>query len=119
LRGIEFEPLPFRFEVTGSPDILDTKGRQIQLPTLRPSSAEVADEREKASVNRDVALLKAMRSEPGGSFNSWSATTGVHRSSIARMLNRLAKPSDGKLVKKTLDKWTLTPAGVEAIAEHT
>src|SRR5208283_2430136 len=118
LRGPEFEPMLFRFEVTGSPDILDAKGRQVQLPTLRPSTEETAEEREKVSVNQDVALLTAMHDSPGGSVRSWAASTGIHRSSVERRLRNFATPKAGKLVTKTLDKWTLTPAGVKAIEER-
>jgi hypothetical protein len=118
LRGLDFEPVLFRFEVAGSPDILDAKGRQIQLPTLRPSPVETAEEREKASVNRDVALLKAMRDNPTGSVRTWAKTAGIHRSSVERGLTRLETPRAGKLVNKTLDKWTLTSAGIEAIRER-
>ena len=64
LRGLEFEPMQFRFEVTGSPDILDAKGRQVQLPTLRPSSAETAEEREQTERNVDLALLIQVRDKP-------------------------------------------------------
>ena len=114
LRGLEFEPMLFRLEITGPPDVLDAKGRQVQLPTLRPSSAEAAEEREKISVNRDVALLKAMRDNPGGSIRAWATAAGIHRSSAERTLNRLATPKEGKLVEKTLGKWMLTPAGIKA-----
>ena len=115
LRGLEFEPKVFRLEITGSPDVLDAKGRQVQLPTLRPRSTEVAEEPEDASINRGIAILKAMHSEPRGSLNSWSVTTGIHRSSIERMLKRLATPKAGKLVSKTVGKWILAPAGIKAV----
>ena len=53
LRGLEFQPVPFRFEITGSPDILDAKGRQVQLPTLRPTSEQAAEDRQRAEVDTD------------------------------------------------------------------
>jgi hypothetical protein len=118
LRGLEFGAVPFRFEITGCPDILDVKGRQVQLPTLRPSSAETAEEREEVSVNQDVALLKAMREDADGSVRTWAVSAGLHRSSVERRLVRLATPKGGKLTRKTLSKWTITAAGIEAIKER-
>jgi len=119
IRGLDFEPLLFRFEITGSPDVLDAKGRQVQLPTMRPSSAEAAEEREQASVNKDVALLKAMQADPGGTLRDWATSTGITRSSIERALARLAMPKAGKLVANTLGKWSMTKAGVKAVGEPT
>jgi hypothetical protein len=115
IRGLDFEPLLFRFEVTGSSDVLDVKGRVVQLPTMRPSSAEAAEEREKESANKDVALLKEMQANPGGVLRDWATSTGIHRSSIDRALIRLAAPKAGKLVSNTLGKWSLTKAGHRAI----
>ncbi len=119
LRGLEFEAMLFRFEITGSSEVLDAKGRQVQLPTLRPSSVEAAEEREKVSVNKDVALLKAMQSDPGGTVRDWAASAGISRSSVERALNRLAGAKGGKLVEKILDKWSVTKAGHKATAERT
>jgi hypothetical protein len=118
LRGLEFEPILFQFEITGSPDLLDAKRRQVQLPTMRPSSAEAAEEREKASLNRDVALLKTMRNDPRGSVRTWATSTDVHRSSIERTLKRLSTAKAGKLVANTLGKWSLTPAGMKVVEER-
>jgi hypothetical protein len=64
IRGPEFDAPQFRFEIIGSPDILDIKGRQILLPTLRPSTAQIAEERRQSEAEIDLALLKAMVDEP-------------------------------------------------------
>jgi hypothetical protein len=114
LRGVEFEPAIFRFELLTSPDVKDVRGREVQLPILMPASKRDAEEREKVCINRDETLLRAMAADPGASLNALSTATTIHRSSIERTLHRLATPSEGKLVKKTLDKWTLTPAGKKA-----
>ena len=116
LRGIEFEPALFRLEITGSPNVLDKKGRQVQLPTLRPCSAETAEDREKAAFNKDAALLKAIAANPGGSIREWALAIGTPKSPIARSLQRLALPKNGKLVEERLGKWMLTKAGHKAIA---
>ncbi|RYB01301.1 AAA family ATPase, partial [Lichenibacterium ramalinae] len=36
LRGLEFAPIPFRFEITSSPEVTDAKGREVSLPTMLP-----------------------------------------------------------------------------------
>ncbi len=105
----------FRFEGRTSPDVKDVKGREVELPLLRPMTDADAESREKAAINQDAALLKAMRDDPGATLNALAAATGFHRSSIERKLNRLATPQGGKLVKNTLGKWALTPAGLKAI----
>ena len=115
LRGVEFEPAIFRFELLTSPDVKDVKGREVQLPVLMPASERDAEERENVFVTRDQALLRAMAAEPGASLTALSTATKIHRSSIERILRRLATPSEGKFVKKTLDKWSLTPAGAKTL----
>ena len=115
LRGVEFEPGKFRFEGRTSPEVKDVKGREVELPLLRPMTDADAESREKAAINQDAALLKAMLADPAGSIRTWSETTGIHRSSIGRTLNRLALPKAGKLVTKTLGEWALTHAGHKAI----
>lgn len=115
VRGPEFKPLYFRIEKIGSPDILDNKGRQPLLPVLYRTSERSAEEREKASDNDDIALLKAMSADPSASKRALAEATKIHASSVQRSLDRLSTARGGKLVKKTLGKWTLTPAGREAI----
>src|SRR5262249_10176947 len=44
LRGLEFERVPFKFETIGSPDVLDSVGRQVQIPVCVPTSQEVIEE---------------------------------------------------------------------------
>jgi AAA domain len=115
LRGAEFDPVRFRFEGLTSPDVKDVKGREVHLPVLRPVTKADPEQREKAATNQDAALLKAMRDDPSATLDVLAAQTGIHRSSIKRKLDRLAKPTGGKLVAKTLGNWTLTPAGRKAI----
>jgi hypothetical protein len=115
LRGIEFDPIKFRFEAITSPDVKDVKGREVQLPVLRPIAEADVEQRETDAVNRTIALLTAIRDVPGASLSALAIATGIPKPSVDRNLNRLATPSGGKLVKKRLNKWTLTPAGLEAI----
>jgi hypothetical protein len=112
LRGLEFEPVPFRFEVMGCPDILDAKGREVHLPTLRPSSAEVAEDRQQGELNADRALLLAMLGEPNGSQKQWAEVIGRAKSSINVRLQRLKRE---KLVDVALGKWNVTAKGRAAV----
>ncbi len=115
LRGVEFNPALFRFDTLGSPDVLDVKGRQVQLPMLRPTTEEEAESREQASGNLDAALLKAMADNPGGSIRQWGVALHLDKSKVERTLKRLAMPKAGKLVASRVGKWTLTKAGQKAI----
>lgn len=112
LRGLEFEPVPFRFEIMGCPDILDAKGREVHLPTLRPSSAEVAEDRQQAEVDTDRKLLFAMIAEPSATQQEWAAAIGRSKGLVNRKLQRLR---GDKLVDETLGKWTVTPKGKKAV----
>jgi hypothetical protein len=115
LRGVEFEPAMFRFEQLTSPDVKDVKGREVQLPVLRPVSAADAAERDKVAVNKDVELLKAMAADSGATIDALALATKINASSIKRALPRLAAASAGKLVASVFNKWTLTAAGLKAI----
>jgi hypothetical protein len=112
LRGLEFEPAPFRFEVTGCPDILDAKGREVHLPTLRPSSAEAAEDRQQAEVNTDRALLLAMIADPGATQQQWAQTIGRAKSKVNARLQRL---KGEKLVDVALGRWTVTAKGRKSV----
>jgi hypothetical protein len=115
LRGVEFDPATFRFELMTSPKVLDNKGREVRLPVVMPSSDREVERREQASIGKDEALLKAMTVNPSGTINDWAAASKIHKEAAKRALYRLAKPASGKLVQKTLRKWTITRAGIKAI----
>ena len=108
IRGPEFDPPQFRFEVTGSPDILDVKKRQVLLPTLRPSTAQAAEERRQSDAEIDLALLKAMVDEPNATQEARAIAIGRAKSSVN---SRLYKLKSEKLVDVMLGKWTVTPKG--------
>jgi uncharacterized membrane protein len=112
LRGLEFEPVPFRFEIMGCPEILDAKGREVQLPTLRPASEQAAEDRQQAEVDTDRKLLLAMVASPGATIRDLAAATNIHRASVSRKLTRLARE---KLVDQILEKWTITAKGRKAV----
>jgi hypothetical protein len=112
LRGLEFEPVPFRFEIMGCPDILDAKGREVQLPTLRPASEQGAEDRRQAEVDTDRKLLLAMIAAPGATQQQWADAIGRVKSIVNKKLQRLQRD---KLVDETLGKWTVTPKGKKAV----
>ena len=117
LRGIEFEPLRFRFEPLSSPDVKDSSGREVALPVLCPMSDADAELREKVEVDRDTAILRAMIDDPDGSLDNWSVATGIPKTTIKRHLDRLATLKAGKLVEKVLRRWKITPAGRKAVSD--
>ena len=112
LRGLEFQAAPFRFEITGSPDILDANGRQVELPTLRPSSEQAAEDRQQGELNADRALLFAMMAEPNASQKQWADAIGRAKSSINARLQRLKRE---KLADVALGKWNVTAKGRAAV----
>lgn len=112
LRGLEFQPVPFRFEIMGSPDILDANGRQVELPTLRPSSEQAAEDRQESEVNTDRALLLAMIAEPNGTQQQWADAIGRAKSKVNSRLQRL---KGEKLVDVMLGRWTVTPKGRKCV----
>jgi hypothetical protein len=115
LRGVEFEPVKFRFDLLTSPNVKDVKHREVQLPVLRPMAEADSERREGAEIDRDASVLRAMMDEPEGSFTTWATATGIHRSSVERIVKRLTAPGKGKLTKKVKGKWNLTEAGRDDI----
>jgi hypothetical protein len=112
LRGLEFEPAHFRFEITGCPEILDAKGREVRLPTMRPATEQSADDCERQEVDTDKALLRAMIDSPGAAIREYAGMTKLSRSAVSRKLQRLAR---GKLVDQVLGQWTITEKGRKAV----
>jgi len=113
LRGLEFAPRPFRFEIVGSPDILDSKGRQVQLPVIRPCAEAEDEQRQAAEVNLDAALLRALKDNPSGSQADWAGAIGIkNKSGVNRRLQSLKSE---KLADVVLGRWFITPRGEKAL----
>jgi len=108
LRGLDFEPKPFRFELLSSPDLLDAKGRQFMLPVMRPTSIETAQEKQDQDNDLNRALLKTMRENPAGTQAEWAMAIGRAK---GRVNDRLQKLKKLKLVEEALGKWRLTSKG--------
>jgi hypothetical protein len=112
LRGLEFQAPQFRFQMDGSPDVVDIKGREVRLPTLRPIAAVAAQEREQQAVKTDTRLLCAMRDKPAASQKEWAAAIERTGSLVNKRLKALRRE---KLVETALGKWTLTAKGRAAL----
>ena len=107
-RGLEFQPVHFRFEIIGSPDVIDSKGRQVQLPVLRPCSAEDVENRVTQEADVDRAILRCLNAEPIPTLREIGDAVGRKKSLVGTKLARMGRE---KLVEKVLDKWHLTPKG--------
>jgi hypothetical protein len=111
LRGLDFEAAMFRFEEASSPDLLDVKGRQFLLPTMRRVSADAAEQRDYAEADIDIALLRAMAADPDASQAEWALSINRAKSSVNARLQKLKR---GKYVGQELGcKWRLTPKGIQ------
>jgi hypothetical protein len=119
VRGPEFAPIHFRIDRLGSPEILDNKGRQPQLPVLYRMSEAAAEQRgetdQEKKTKEDGDLLAAMARAPGASIRELALATRLDRSKVERALNRLSLSKHGKLVANILGKWALTKAGQKAL----
>jgi hypothetical protein len=116
LRGLEFDPPQFRLEVTGSPDLLDVKNRQVQLPTMRPCAPEAVEEKRQTDANLDRALLLAMLADPAGSQTRWADAIGLRsKSSVNARLHKLSR-APHKFVEQVINQWRVTAKGRKAVS---
>ena len=115
LRGLEFNPIPFRFEITSSPEVTDSKGREVALPTMLPVVINAADleAQERAEVDISVALIKAMLANPKASQREWGDAIGRAKSNVNSKLQRLKAD---KLVEVVVGQWNVTPKGEKWVA---
>jgi hypothetical protein len=89
LRGVEFAPALFKFEIAGCPAVKDIKGREVQLPVLRPCEEREFERKQTDEVNKDAALLRAMIEAPTGTQRDWATRTSLSRSVVNRCLVNL------------------------------
>lgn len=112
LRGLEFEAPEYRFEISSSPAILDAKGRQIMLPTMRPAAKVDAEASEQADINISIKLLQAILAHPGASQRELGEIVGRAKSTVNGKLFALQRD---KLVISELGVLTVTPKGEKAL----
>jgi AAA domain len=108
LRALDFAPRLFRFEIVGSPDILDAKGRQVQLPVLRPITEADAETRQQEQTDRSSKLLRALIDHPGAAVRQLGEVTQIPKSSVERELTKLIR---AKLAEHVLGSWRATAKG--------
>lgn len=110
LRGLEFPPVPFRFDPWESSAVLDANGGRVRLPVCVPSSDEAIAERRQASADRDALLLRAMLDVPDGTQREWIHASGHNTGSIGRALSGTLATKG--YVEQAIDgKWRLTKKG--------
>jgi hypothetical protein len=114
VRGPEFAPIHFQIKKLGSPEILDNKDRQPQLPVLYRMAEQSVDERAKADNDVARALLKQLRDNPRGTQREWAAAVGRGPSLINSKLQKLRTEA---LVENTLGSWSITTKGVKALKD--
>lgn len=111
LRGLDFDPVGFRFMGASCSSVVDRKQRQITMPVLIPASPEAMEARSTSDVNNKIALLRAMIDAPAGTQADWAARVGISQSGIAKCLVGLRQE---KLVDNVLRRWVVTPKGRKA-----
>ena len=63
-RGLEFQPISFRFEIVSSPDVIDNRSREVLLPVLRPTTPEDVEHRQQQDADVDRAILRCLSADP-------------------------------------------------------
>jgi hypothetical protein len=112
LRGLEFTPHLYRFDMRSSPDVVDKQNREVQMPLLVPTSAVDLEERQVEQVNVRVALLRAMIANPKGPIRAWTHTAGIK--STATTHSHLGWLKEERLVDKVLNQYHVTSKGQKA-----
>lgn len=115
LRGIEFQPNCYRVETSGSPDVLDSKGRQVQLPYLRPSAAADDETRTSSEYDLDAALLRAMQVDPKATQRQLGVAVNRSPGIVNRKLQRM---KGDRLFEHVLGVFTLTTKGEKALEKR-
>ena len=115
-RGLEFTPRHFRFEIVGCPDVIDNKNRQVQIPVLRPTSAEEVEERVAVELDREIRVLQAIAEGEGRTpLRQIASEINVSKSAVERHAKHLAAK---KLADQDLKgNYRVTAAGSRKLKE--
>ncbi len=111
LRGLDFPPLRFYFDIVGSPDILDVKRRQVCLPVIRPSDEASVENRKQVELDTDRTLVAYLIENEEATLQDCATAIAATKWSAKRRLTRLEK--DGVLTA-VLGKWFVTNKGKRA-----
>lgn len=115
IRGLPFDPLHFRIDRLDSPDVITVEGDRVQMPVMFPIDEEAVEARTEAIAKRDLALLRAMAADPGGSERKWAAAIEASRRIVSVALERLLRD---RLVTKKARRWRLTNEGKSVSQEQ-
>ena len=107
-RGTPFEPIFFTVKPIKCPQLVDSKGRQFDVPILEPADAGVEEGREQMQRQRQAKLLVALLDHPGASYREIEEIAGIPIASAKRLFVNLEKLH---LVEKTIDGYRLTKKG--------
>ncbi len=114
LRGLDFDPLAFKFDACGSPDLLDAKGRQVTIPVCVPTTEDAVDEREAAVGARNMIVLRAIANSPRATQRQLMDETGISSGSFTRTLKTLEA---GRFIEKCADdRYRPTSKGEKELA---
>jgi hypothetical protein len=108
IRGMPFDPLYFKIERLGSPDVITIEGAQVKMPVMYPVDEEAVETRQETFARRNAALLKAIFLDPTGSERKWAAAANMNRRSVQAALNTLKRD---RLVIQKARRWRLTKEG--------
>jgi hypothetical protein len=108
IRGLPFEPLHFKIDRLGSPDVVTVDGEQVLMPVMYPVDETTIDERAEAFAKRNLAIIRAMAADPVGSERKWSLATGFNRRSVQAGLNSL---KHDRLLSLKMKRWRMTKEG--------
>jgi hypothetical protein len=74
-----------------TPDILDNKGQQIQLPVLFPMSEEMVEQRQAAKGAIDAAVLKSFAEDPTATERERAAPLGLKQPTLHYRMKKLVE----------------------------
>lgn len=113
-RGEDFAPLRFRFETVSAPNVVDSTGRELTLPMLRPAGGEAGIELSGSTVPSSTRLLKAMLAAPGAPQRTWGEAVPCSQAMVRKHLAWLLKRD---LVEAVKGSWRVTETGVKEAAK--
>ena len=115
IRGLEFDPIPYRVETASSPDVLDAKGRQVVLPYFAQAAVEDAEQRSRNEGDIDAKILRILLAEPRTSQGDLATKIGRSKSSINGKLKTLSRHG---MLDESLGIYTVTSKGKKALEAH-
>jgi hypothetical protein len=114
IRGLPFDPLYFKIDKLGSPEVITIEDVQVRMPVMFPIGEDDVEARENRLAQRDLDLLKAIAADPAGSERKWAIGLNTTRRAVMMALKRLGKE---RLVAKSARRWILSKDGERMVEE--